>query len=314
MSAAALTLWRAGFSVPRRLAEAFAAALEDEAESVAAFEEGLPDASAETASWRIETLHREEREARRLGGLVAAIAEQHAIEPPPLAIEPVPAADWIAASRFPPSRAGRFLVRGSHLGEPPPPDAIAIRIDPGLAFGSGEHATTRACLLALDALSRRRRLRRVLDLGTGSGVLAIAAARVWPARVLATDNDPLAVQVARENLRANGVEGRVAVIETDGLKDPRVARAGRFDLILANLLADLLIDLAPDIAARLEPDGVVVLSGLLGRQAPAVRDAFRRRGLAPQRALAIGPWSTLVMTARGRRRWGRRWGRRRGRR
>jgi ribosomal protein L11 methyltransferase len=165
----------------------------------------------------------------------------------------------------------------------------------GLAFGSGEHATTRGCLLALDDLARRRRLRRVLDLGCGSGVLAIAAAKTWPARVLAADNDPVAVAVAAENAALNGVADRVRVVESDGYRHPAIGAGGPYDLILANILADPLRGFARDLARRLAPGGAAVLSGIVDHQVRPVVLAHRPYGLRLRRTIAIGPWATLVL-------------------
>ncbi|MGE3295638.1 MAG: 50S ribosomal protein L11 methyltransferase, partial [Geminicoccaceae bacterium] len=193
-------------------------------------------------------------------------------------------------------------VHGSHARDAVPPGAVAIEIDAGLAFGSGEHATTQACLASLDRLARRRRFRRVLDVGCGSGVLAIAAAKCWPARVLAVDNDPIAVRVARENVALNGVAEHVRVELGEGYGHPFVRRLRPFDLVLANILADPLIELAPTLARHLAPAGHAVLSGLLDRQAEAVIAAHRREGLELVDRADQGPWAALVLAARRSRR------------
>ena len=189
----------------------------------------------------------------------------------------VPAQDWVArlAMRLPPVQVGRFFVHGAQAtaGELPP-GAVPIEVEAGLAFGSGEHATTQACLEAIDASPAGAAVRRVLDLGCGSGILAIAAAQRWPtARVIAADNDPVAgPHRARERPAQNGLAARAAVALSDGFRTPDPPH-GALDLILANILADLLIDLAPALARRLAPGGFAVLSGLLDRQAEAVTRA-----------------------------------------
>ena len=207
--------------------------------------------------------------------------------------------DWVTMSQagLEPIRAGRFFVHTPMHRDRIPAGTTAFEIDAGLAFGSGEHATTHSCLLAVDTLARRRRFRRVLDVGCGSGVLAIAAAKCWPAQVVAVDNDPIAVRVAAENMRLNGVAARVRVELADGYRHPLVRRLRPFDLILANILADPLIELAPALRRHLAPGGHAVLSGLLDRQAAAVIRAHCRQGLHLVQRVDQGPWTALVLAA-----------------
>ena len=217
-------------------------------------------------------------------------------------IAPLAATDWLArvAESFTPQRIGRSWVHGSHLRAAAPAGAVAIQLDPGLAFGSGEHESTRGCLLALDALAGRRRFRRVLDLGCGSGILAIAAAKCWPAAVLAVDNDPDAVAVAAANARNNGVADRVATAPSEGYRGRKVRARGPYDLVLANILADPLCAMARDLARHLAPGGSAILSGLLDRQAPRVVETHRAVGLRLRARLDLGIWTTLVLAKRRR--------------
>ena len=204
----------------------------------------------------------------------------------------------MAGCRRQPHAAGPcrpHLVHGSHIKTAPPPGTLPLQLDAGLAFGSGEHATTRLCLLAMQGLPRRPRQRTVLDLGCGSGILAIAAAKLWPCRVTAADHDPVAVAVAAENAQFNGVAGRLTTVLSDGFAAPALRRHRPFDLILANILADPLVDLAPHLAGRLAAGGYAVLSGLLGSQSPAVAQAYLAEGLRPFRRLDDGPWGALVL-------------------
>jgi ribosomal protein L11 methyltransferase len=299
-------IWRCRFRVPAESVEVFWWAFADDALSVSAFEEeedGDHGGDAGGGLWRIELLHEGPPDRAALERQLAGLAAEHGLPPVDLGCEPVPSTDWLieVARRFPPTRIGRFFIHGREHAEPPPADTIPLQIEAGQAFGSGEHATTRGCLLALDSLARRRRLRRVLDLGCGSGVLAIAAAKAWPARVVAADNDPVAVAVAAENAGLNGVDGRVRAVESDGYAHPLIAAFGPYDLVLANLLADLHQELARDLARYLAPDGVAVLSGVLDRQADAVVAAHWPYGLRLRRTIAIGPWATLVLArTRGR--------------
>ncbi len=202
--------------------------------------------------------------------------------------------DWVRENQqsFPPIRVGRFFIHGSHHAKRSPGGAAALRIDAATAFGTGEHATTHGCLLALDALAKRRRFRRVLDMGTGTAILAMAAARRWACPVLACDIDAGSLEVARENVRGNGLASRIRLLRSDGYRDPAIAR---FDLVTANILARPLAAMAQDLAGSLARDGIAVLSGLLVRQAPLVLAAHRTHGLALRRRIAVDGWATLVL-------------------
>ncbi|MGH6897565.1 MAG: 50S ribosomal protein L11 methyltransferase, partial [Geminicoccaceae bacterium] len=190
-------LWQSRFVVPGAAVELFLAELEDVGISVAAFEEG-PEGGVHGALWRVELIHRGEPDQQELAARLAPLAERSGIDRIDLTVAPLATTNWLArvAESFIPRRVGRFWIYGSHVRAAVPEGAIAIQLEAGLAFGSGEHESTRGCLLALDDLARRRRFRRVLDVGCGSGILALAAARCWPAAVLAVDNDPDAVAVA----------------------------------------------------------------------------------------------------------------------
>jgi ribosomal protein L11 methyltransferase len=209
----------------------------------------------------------------------------------------VEAKDWVKATleELAPVRAGRFIVHGQHDRSKVPPNKLGIEIEAALAFGTGHHGTTRGCLLLLDSVLKARRPRRVLDLGTGTGVLAIAAAKALRVKVLASDIDPLAVRVARDNARLNGTGGLVKTIAAVGLSAPDFARHGPFDLVLANILANPLRQMATPMATHLAPSGLVILSGLLPHQAQAVIAAYRARGLVLERHLVIEGWSSLLM-------------------
>jgi ribosomal protein L11 methyltransferase len=283
--------------------------LEPLADAVSVFErevdEALEPVSFEVDLWLAERPDPDllrARLAESLDGLGVVLPER-------LEVEEQPPETWLEAAslRGPPQRIGRFLLR-SEPGGPAPPETIPIWMEAGLAFGSGEHATTRACLEALDRLVVRRP-RKVLDLGCGSGILAIAAAKACRCRVWAVDNDPIAVRVARENVRRNGVADRVRVLLGDGLGRGALRRAAPFDLVLANILADPLIELAPAVRGALAPTGRLVLSGFLDRQVAAVEDAYRRRGLRRLARLDRPPWAALVLGRPGGRRPARRDGR-----
>jgi ribosomal protein L11 methyltransferase len=213
-------------------------------------------------------------------------------------LEAVPDQDWVALSQaaLPPVAAGRFLVHGRHDRERTRPQRMAIEIEAGAAFGTGHNATTTLCLEAIDRLVRRRRFRSVLDLGCGTGVLAIAAARAIPAaRVLAVDNDPLAVAIARTNARLNGAGQRVHVIAASGLAHPQLRRPRGFDLVLANLLPGPLIALAPAMRRGLRPRGIAVLCGVLDHQARELTATYGAAGFALAACSRRAGWTVLTL-------------------
>jgi ribosomal protein L11 methyltransferase len=264
----------------------------DEAEAgraAAALEALVPAISAfevePRGTWRVEGFAETPPDRGALA-LVEAIAGE-------VLLERMEDGDWLQENQasFPPLRVGRFFVHGTHITAPPPAGAWPILVDATTAFGTGEHATTRGCLLALGRL----RPRRVLDMGTGTGILAIAAVRAGARRVLAADIDEGSVRVARINLRRNGVAGRIAAVESDGYRDRRIWRAAPFDLVFANILARPLARMAPALAGALAPGGVAILSGLLARQEPLVLAAHRAQRLALVRRIAVEGWHTLVL-------------------
>ena len=214
-----------------------------------------------------------------------------------IVFDTVEARDWVKASLedLIPVPAGRFIVHGQHDRERIAPNKTGIEIEAALAFGTGHHGTTRGCLLLLDHVLKSWRPRRVLDLGTGTGVLAIAAAKALHEKVLASDIDPPSVQVARDNARLNVAGHLVQAIRATGFAAPHFSDAAPFDLVLANILANPLRQLAAPMARHLAPGALVILSGLLTPQAPAVIAAYRARGLVPLRHLRIEGWSSLLL-------------------
>jgi ribosomal protein L11 methyltransferase len=209
----------------------------------------------------------------------------------------LPDTDWIRLSQegLPPVRAGRFFVYGAHDQGKVPDGVIPMRIEAGLAFGTGHHETTALCLAALSELFRRRRYTNVLDLGCGTGLLAIGAAKLWNRRVTASDIDPVAVDVTRENAIANGTGPLVHAVTADGLNAPALSAAAPYDLILANILAGPLTRLARDIAHATAKGGTIVLSGLLRDQENLVLSFYRPQGLILRATHRDGPWSALIL-------------------
>ena len=232
-----------------------------------------------------------ETAVRALVGLAAGPDAANA-----LVFEKLAEQDWVKASLdgLKPVEAGRFVVHSEHYRSSVRLNRIGIEIGTVFAFGTGHHGTTRGCLLALDHLLKARRPRRVLDVGTGTGVLAIAAARVLRRPVLASDIDRRAARVARENVRRNRAPG-VTVVDAAGLGARRFRERAPFDLVLANILLGPLQRLATPIARLLAPGARVILSGLLTSQASAALAAYRHEGLALERRVELDGWSTLVL-------------------
>ena len=221
----------------------------------------------------------------------------HAFQAKPFAISELPETDWVAHVRreLAPVEAGRFFVYGSHDVDKVPPGKDALLIEAAMAFGTGHHGTTLGCLRALDALIEAGEApSRIVDIGCGTAVLGMAAAKVWPYHVLASDIDAQAVDVARTNVQANLLEGRVSVVEAAGFDHPDLA--GPFDLIFANILKGPLMALAPDISARLATAGHVILSGVLNTQADEVIAHYRAHGINLVARDEIVDWTTLTMS------------------
>ena len=291
-------IWRIAFTCRQADAEILGAALDRLCATVSEFE------IAPGGAWRIEGLCLSPPDPAELAARLTLAAAGAKIAAPRATIERLPNRDWLAENRraFPPLQIGRYFVHGSHWKGRPPAGAIALRLDAGMAFGSGEHATTRGCLIAIDRFAqRRRRPHRMLDLGCGSGILALALARTWRRPVGASDVDPDAVRVANENARTNGVAGLLQPWSSNGTKHRVMRRRAMrppYDLVVANILARPLCRLARHLVSALRPQGVLVLSGLLAEQEADVLAAYRTRRLRLKRRIALGRWHTLVLARR----------------
>lgn len=267
-----------------------AEAIEDACDALMAFEltPGGP--------WRLEGLTMTEPDEAAIRAQLARAASDFGLSPPEARIERLPDIDWLARNRhaFPPLRAGRYFVYGSHYEGQVPPGMIGLELDAGIAFGSGEHATTRGCLLAIDRQARRGRgPQRMLDHGCGSGILGLAAAKTWPCQVDAADIDRDAVRVASENARRNGVSPRrLRVRWSDGTSRP-LRRRG-YDLVCANILARPLRRLSRPLARTVGPGGTLVLSGLLAAQGADIIAAYRFQRLVLTGRIIIDGWVTLI--------------------
>ena len=274
-------LWKASIALTKAEAADAAATLElaSEPQAVLIAEEPFEDAAV------VEALYTEAPDA----GFLSSVTGRA------VTVAPLPDQDWIRLSQqgLPPVRAGRFFVYGSHDAGQVPHGVIPVKIEAGLAFGTGHHETTALCLSVLSDLARgQAAYHNVLDLGTGTGLLAIGAARLWKKKVLASDIDPVAVEVTRENARANGVGPLVLAVTADGLDNPLLKNNAPYDLIIANILAGPLTRLAPAISRALAPGGTLVLSGLLRNQELLVTSFYKQLRFLDRHRM--GPWSALV--------------------
>jgi len=283
-------LWRLSLTAPGKTVQAFETALEPFCESSSLFEDEA------AGLWRLDAYTRDEPDREATSRALAVMAEAIGAAEPDLSVEAMESRDWLADNlrTFPPIVAGRFFIHGAHFDGTPPVGAIALWIESATAFGSGEHASTAGCLRALN-LSAPRRFHRVLDMGCGSGILALAAAKLWRAPVLAADIDVESVRVTAVNARRNGVAPWIRALPSVGYRNPAIGRVGPYDLICANILARSLRAMAGDLARHLAPGGVAVLSGFLARDENLVRSAHRARGLRPVRRITLDGWRTLVL-------------------
>jgi ribosomal protein L11 methyltransferase len=276
--------------VPEAALEAYEAALSNTCNTVAFFRDHR------TGNWQLEAVKTVGRgEAELAAGLALAAELSGAVAR--MQRRPIMPEDWLSRTlaAFPEQLIGnRFRIRGTHLGKARAVGRLTLTLDAGLAFGSGEHGSTRGCLRALELVAKRRP-RRILDLGTGSGILAIAAARLLHRSVLATDIESWSVYVARHNLALNGLGKLVQVRLADGWRPIAVRNGGSYDLVLANILARPLIHMARDFCSHVAPSGTAILSGLLRNQMRSVVNAYRRCGLTLAASLAEGDWVTLIL-------------------
>jgi len=250
---------------------------------------------ADDGSWQVALHFGHLPDEAALRALVASAAGAAAADA--LTIDTVAARDWVAESLagLTPVRAGRFVVHGAHDRGRLRDNDLNIEIEAALAFGTGHHGTTRGCLLALAALAKRKRRFHVLDIGTGTGVLAMAAAKVFHTQVVATDIDRVAVAAARDNARLNRVGPLMTLVHAPGTKAPDIQKHAPYDLIFANILLGPLTRLAVPIARLVAPHGRVVLSGLLTSHANAARSIYGAQGLTLERAEHLEGWTTLTL-------------------
>jgi ribosomal protein L11 methyltransferase len=278
----------------RDAAEALAEACEDlepEPSGTGVFE--IEDGSG---LWEVGVYFTEAPDEIALDLLAAAFGAK------PFAVSELPDVDWVAHVRreLTPVRAGRFYVYGSHDADTVPEGVEGLCIEAAMAFGTGHHNTTKGCLEALDRIATAGFApKRIADIGCGTAVLAMGAARLWHVTVLAGDIDKIAVDTAAANVIANGLDGRVVCVEAAGFDHPLLDQAAPYDLVLANILKQPLIDLAPEMARRVSAGGKIILSGILTTQADEVTSVYAGAGFALDQREDLGEWSTLTMTRQG---------------
>lgn len=290
--AQAAVYWQVLFFLPASAVGTAEEAFSDIATSVANFE-----TDEENGIWTFELICSEKPDVQEINRRLVVIASLHDIAVPEVKIEQLVQSDWLlqVAQDFPPLSIGRFFVHGSHVEQSPKAGNISIQVDAGAAFGSGEHGTTRCCLEAMEWLSKSRKFPRVLDMGTGSGILAIAAAKLWKTGILAVDLDPVSVRVTQENSVTNNVSKFIRTGVSDGYSAMQVKRAAPYDLIISNILAGPLIAFAPHLKHNLAPGGLAILSGLLLSQEKRVLAAHRAHGLCLKKKFTYQDWCTLVI-------------------
>ncbi len=281
-------------TVPEEALEAYEAALGSVCETVGFFRDHA------TGTWRLEGVRAVGAKDNELTGALALAAAVTGVVATATRT-PTQADGWLERTKaaFPEQWIGRcFAIRGTHLTGALPSGRTTLILDAGVAFGSGEHASTRGCLMAFEHHAMSHRPRRILDLGTGSGILAMAAAKTLRRTVLAADIEPWSVRVARQNARLNRLHTLVRPILADGWRSVAVRRGGPYDLVFGNILARPLRAMARDLAANLAPGGTAILAGLLRTQARDVLAAHLRRGLVLRRMIHLEPWTTLVVHKR----------------
>jgi ribosomal protein L11 methyltransferase len=290
-----------GEAEARRIAAIIVETFDPATTAAAAFEKTPDTSGSNKVPWIVEAYFGAPPDEANVRALVAAAAGDAAARA--ATFGSVDERDWVAASLegLKPVRAGRFIVHGAHGRDAVKANDITIEIEAALAFGTGHHGSTRGCLHMLDLVARKRRPRAILDLGTGSGVLAIAAAKLFKRKVHAGDIDGVCVTAAGASAKRNRVASFVRPVRAEGVAHPVLRAGAPYDLVLANILARPLRDLAPQIARLTAPGAEIILSGLIERDVPGVAAAYRTQAFALARRIDIDHWTTLLMRRGGRR-------------
>ncbi len=292
--------WSARVIVAVEHAPAFERVFENFAGVVSLFEW---DENTKPVLWAVEGMFDAAPSRGELASRVALTATALGIASPELVIAKVPVKNWLTetVASFPPLKAGRYYIHGDHIKGPHPSGAVRLAINAATAFGSGQHASTLGCLMALDELFHkglaRDQKRRFagLDMGCGTGILGMAAAKTRRFPVLCADIDPEAVRVTRYNARKNGIGALVTAVMSDGVGDRTVVGEGPYRFITANILARPLMAMAKGLSALLAPGGTLILAGFIRRDEAMVLQAYRMQGLRLVKRIRLAPWTTLVL-------------------
>lgn len=285
------TLWRVEFPVTPQTADAFEFALEPFFSVVTCY---LDD---EEKAVRIEAHNEDKPDLDLLQKTVETVAQNFSIKSPDISLSEIENIDWLAAyaHEHPPLAIGRYFIYGSHFNGILPAGKISLKVEAATAFGTGEHQSTKGCLMALERLSKRYDFKQPLDMGCGSAILAMAIAKTWGARVVASDIDPESTRVAGYNAEINGIGSYILPVCGNGYGTPSVLRNGPYDLIMANILARPLSIMAKDLSKNLQTGGFAILAGFLERDANWVFAAHRCQGLVLVERIKVNGWQTLVL-------------------
>ncbi|MCI0467309.1 MAG: 50S ribosomal protein L11 methyltransferase [Beijerinckiaceae bacterium] len=288
-----------GEAIARGVADIIVESFDPAATAAAAFvEEPDPASWSAKRPWIVEAYFGTPPDEAKVRALIAVVAGEDAAREAAFGL--VDEQDWVASALegLKLVRAGRFAVHGRHGRGAARPNDVAIEIEAALAFGTGHHGSTRGCLLMLELVARTRRPRAILDIGTGSGVLAIAAAKLFKRKIFAGDIDPVCVRTSAANARRNGTAFYVRPVLASGVRHPLLRQGALYDLVLANILARPLQCLAADIAKFTAPGAEIILSGLIASEVRGTAAAYSRQGFALKRRIDIEGWSALLMRRR----------------
>lgn len=292
-------VWVVELSVPFSVVEIFSEYLGNFASSVSCFEEqvSIYFESQPTDIWKIQLYYENKPDQETIASQISLVAASIKLPVPTFSLTLLPDNDWVSRvqENFPPLSVGRYFVHGSHYTDAIPFGSYRLQIDAGRAFGTGEHETTSSCLQAIDELAKQRRFTRMLDMGCGSGILALAMAKTWKKPVVAVDIDEQAVKITQENARINQLSSLIIAGASDGYNSRLVTQNMPYELIVSNILAKPLVAFAPDLARNLAPNGVAILSGLLKYQERKVLSAHLQQGLRLVKRIEKNSWSTLVV-------------------
>ena len=284
-------MWQIALVVPKKAVDVFEKCLEPFVEAVS-IKRYLDD-------WLVRGYSSTKPEQTLIESSILETASSASIAHPALTIQLMPDINWVAESvkGLDPISVGKFLVYGSYNDKPRNLHLIRIQVDAGEAFGTGHHATTKGCLLALSSLKRPANNIRMLDLGCGAGILAIAGAKLWKTKPVASDIDFTAVKVATKNIRTNKLHKSITCLASNGFDSVYIKKRGPFNLIVANILSGPLQQLAKPMRANSAPGATIILSGILDKQSPSVMSSYRLQGFYLRSRFSLDGWTTLILTS-----------------